>query len=203
METIPGNRADGDSRSRRFVEAVEFVHASALLRQPRGRARCIGQNLEPWEMTAAVREIVHPGPDAVAARPTGVIAAGLDALSRSLVEGGHTYLPIGLGRQGSSDPWLGLPGDWGQLSRARVVVETTLPEMHGDLSQGSHLPHKVVSSKVLRLSVRDTEDQRIGWNRLSKHGAVNATRFAGRLGPTSLLPIKIHGRGGRGVIGHG
>jgi hypothetical protein len=40
-------------------------------------------------MATAIQEIVCPSPEAFEARPTSVIAAELDALSRDLVEGGH------------------------------------------------------------------------------------------------------------------
>jgi hypothetical protein len=46
-ETIPSNRADNYIRLRRFSEAVKLAHPSALSRQPRGRVRSIGRNLEP------------------------------------------------------------------------------------------------------------------------------------------------------------
>ena len=153
-------------------------------------------------MATVIQKIVYPRPNAFEARRTSVIVAELDALSRNLVEGGHSYLPIGFGRQGSSDPWFGAPVDWRQISGARVVVEATLSEIYySDLNQGSHFSHNMISFKVLYLSVRHTDSQCIDWYRLNKHETVNEARFRLRL--VSHLLIEIQGRTGRGVIRYG
>ena len=56
--------------------------------------------------------------------------------NHALVTAGRPYLLIGFGRWGSSDPWLGVPVTWPQMSGARVVVEATLPGMKPDSARG-------------------------------------------------------------------
>ena len=86
------------------------------------------------------------------------------SINRSLVAEGRNYLLIGFGRWGTSDPPLGVPVAWGQISGARVIVEATLPDVQPDLSQGSHFFHNVLSFQVLYLSVEHhgPYDDRLG-----------------------------------------
>ena len=53
-----------------------------------------------------------------------------------------SYLLIGPGRWGSSDPWLGIPVKWPNISAAQVIVEAGLNNFQVDPSQGSLLPHR-------------------------------------------------------------
>jgi hypothetical protein len=150
-----------------------------------------------------IRDVVYVKPEAFEARHTGLIAGELDAVNRDLVGEGRPYVLIGFGRWGSSDPWLGVPVDWGQISGTRVIVEATLQEMQPDLSQGSHFFHNMISFKVLYLSVRHTDGRGIDWNWLNAQDALCETRFARWVRLPSPLLIKVDARTGRGMIRHG
>src|SRR5439155_5214799 len=51
---------------------------------------------------------------------------------------GRPYLLIGVGRWGSTDPWLGIPVTWEQISGARVIVEAGFEDFKVAPSQGTH-----------------------------------------------------------------
>ena len=80
------------------------------------------------EFKKIVNDVVYVDPGSFEARHTPAIAAEVDALNRELVGAGRPYLLIGFGRWGSSDPWLGIPANWSQISGARAIVEATLPD---------------------------------------------------------------------------
>ena len=61
---------------------------------------------------------------------------------------GGSYILIGPGRWGSSDPWLGIPVKWPHISSARVIVETALKNYHVDPSQGTHFFQNLTSFGV-------------------------------------------------------
>ena len=61
---------------------------------------------------------------------------------------GHSYILIGPGRWGSSDPWLGIPVKWPHISSARIIVETALKGYHVDPSQGTHFFQNLTSFGV-------------------------------------------------------
>ncbi|MBK7030585.1 MAG: phosphoenolpyruvate synthase [Bacteroidales bacterium] len=58
------------------------------------------------------------------------------------------YVLVGPGRWGSSDPWLGIPVKWPQISAARVIVESGLENYRIDPSQGTHFFQNLTSFKV-------------------------------------------------------
>jgi hypothetical protein len=49
-----------------------------------------------------------------------------------------SYMLVVAGRLGSSDPWLGIPASWSQISNASLIVETGLPGFQVEPSQGTH-----------------------------------------------------------------
>jgi hypothetical protein len=76
------------------------------------------------------------------------------------------YLLIGFGRWGTSDPQAGIPVNFGQISGAKVIVESALPETSSMLSQGSHFFHNITSFRVFyfsnRLGLAQEADRRAG-----------------------------------------
>lgn len=147
-----------------------------------------------------VRDVVYVKPDVFEARHTRQIAAELEALNQPLLDAGRPYLLIGFGRWGSSDPWLGIPVDWGQICGAKVIVEATLPSMNVDPSQGSHFFHNISSFKVSYLSVRHDRDRAIDWAWLEAQDGIAETNLVRHVGVREPLLIKVDGRHGRGVI---
>ena len=61
---------------------------------------------------------------------------------------GHGYVLVGPGRWGSSDPWLGIPVTWTQISEARLIVESGLENFRIDPSQGTHFFQNLTSFRV-------------------------------------------------------
>ena len=66
---------------------------------------------------------------------------------------GSSYLLIGPGRWGSSDPWLGIPVKWSHISAAQVIVEAGLDSFQVDPSQGTHFFQNLTSLGVCYLTV--------------------------------------------------
>ncbi len=149
-----------------------------------------------------IRDIVYVRPQAFESRHTPAIAREISDINRTLVSEGRPYLLIGFGRWGSSDPWLGVPVDWGQVCGARVIVEATLPQMTPDLSQGSHFFHNLISFEVLYLSVRHTDAKAIDWEWLDARPALTETELVRHVRLGEPLTVKVDGRTGRGAITH-
>jgi len=63
------------------------------------------------------------------------------------------YMLIGFGRWGTSDPWLGIPVTWGQIAGTSVIVESQLPGVSIDLSQGSHFFHNISNLGIPYFSI--------------------------------------------------
>ena len=149
-----------------------------------------------------VEDIVFVRPAAFEPAETPAIAKELEGINRSLVDDGRRYLLIGFGRWGTSDPWLGIPVAWGQISGARVIVEATLPDVQPDLSQGSHFFHNLLSFHVLYLSVEHHGPYRINWQWLDGQPVVQSTDHVTHVRLGEPLDIRVDGTTGRGVIRH-
>jgi hypothetical protein len=147
-----------------------------------------------------IEDVVFVRPDAFEPAQTPVIAKELEGINRALIDDGRRYLLIGFGRWGTSDPWLGIPVAWGQISGARVIVEATLPDVQPDLSQGSHFFHNLLSFHVLYLSVEHYGPHRIDWQWLDRQPVVHSTDHVVHVRLPRPLDIRVDGGTGRGVI---
>jgi len=149
---------------------------------------------------STIRDVVYVKPDGFEAKNTPRIAQELEMMNRALLDGGRPYLLIGFGRWGSSDPWLGIPVNWGQVSGARVLVEATLPSMDIELSQGSHFFHNITSFRVSYFPVRHAGPYAIDWAWLNGRPAEAETAFCRHVHLSTNLLVKVDGRTGRGTV---
>jgi len=147
-------------------------------------------------------DVVYVKPGTFEARHTRAIAQELDILNRRLAEAGRNYVLIGFGRWGSSDPWLGIPVTWPQISAARVIVEATRPDMNVEASQGTHFFHNLTIFHVAYFTERHYGRQRIAWPWLDGLPTASETDFVRHVQAPGPLHVRVDGRVGRGVILH-
>jgi hypothetical protein len=150
----------------------------------------------------SVKDVVYVKPDAFSAKDTWLIAAELDDMNRHLLDENRPYLLLVLGRLGTSDPWLGIPVRWGQVSGARVVVEASTSAMNVDMSQGSHFFHNVTCLRILYFSADKTGRYPINWGWLEKQKSVRELQFVRHVVLDRPLDVKVDGKHRRGVISH-
>lgn len=147
-----------------------------------------------------IKDIVYVKPEAFSAKDTWLVAAELEDMNHHLLDEGRPYLLMVIGRLGSSDPWLGIPVNWGQVSGAKVIVETSSSGMNVDMSQGSHFFHNVTCLRVLYFSTDRTEQYPVKWDWLKSRRVVRDTRFVRHVALDEPLRVKVDGKSGRGVI---
>lgn len=145
-----------------------------------------------------IRDIVYVSPQQFDAKQASRIAADLEKINATLE--GQPYLLIGVGRWGTTDPFCGIPVNWSQISGARVIVESALPGVSLDLSQGSHFFHNVTSLKVFYLSVPQAPDQTIDWGWLDAQAVAHQGAFARHVHLDRALRIRVDGRSACAVI---
>ncbi len=150
--------------------------------------------------TGDIRDVVYVKLETFDAKATRAVAGEIEVFNRTLTAAGRPYLLIGFGRWGSSDPWLGIPVEWAQISGARAIVEATLPEMNVERSQGSHFFHNITSFQVFYFSVHHAGMHRIDWTWLDTQPATGESLHARHVRLDSPLCIRVDGRSGRGVI---
>lgn len=151
----------------------------------------------------SLSDVVYVKPETFEARLTPTIAGELESLNRSLLAARKPYLLVGFGRWGSSDPWLGIPVNWGQIGGAKVIVESTLEGMTVEPSQGAHFFHNISSFRVSYFTVHHENKPGIDWAWLSRQRTVNETDLVRHVQLDDPLLVKVDGRVGRGAIWHG
>ncbi len=147
-------------------------------------------------------DVVFIPPSAWDPAKTPQMAKELGSIDRVLADEGRHYLLIGFGRWGTSDPPFGVPVAWGQISRARVIVEATLPDVQPDLSQGSHFFHNLLGFRVLYLSVEHDGPFAIDWAWLERQEPEHRTPHCSHVRLARPLNVRVDGAAGRGVISH-
>ena len=150
--------------------------------------------------STSICDVIYVKPDSFQKEMTTRIGLELDGLNRQLLEKGRHYLLMGFGRWGSTDPWLGIPVDWGQINGTRAIVESTLPEMNIEFSQGTHFFHNLTSFRVPYFFIHHDGNYRIDWDWLDKQEVIQEAKFVKHVRLSSPLRIRVDGRTGRGVI---
>ncbi len=84
---------------------------------------------------------------------TREMAEEIAELNRKIKSEGASYLLCGPGRWGSSDPWLGIPVVWSDISEARMIIETAIPGYRIEPSQGTHFFQNITSLGVGYLTI--------------------------------------------------
>jgi len=147
-----------------------------------------------------IRDIVFLKPETFDVAFTRFMAHELASINASLENQGAEYLLMGFGRWGTSDPWLGMPVTWNQISAARVIVEATLPDIEPDLSQGSRFFQYLLSYQILYLAVEDSSPHQINWEWLRRQETISEADFVCHVRTAEPLDIRVEGASSRGVI---
>ena len=92
-----------------------------------------------------LKDVVYLKADAFDKMKTLEMAAQLRQLNTRMQAEKRQYVLIGYGRWGSSIPTLGVPVAWSDISEARVLVESALPDFRVDPSQGTHFFQNLTS----------------------------------------------------------
>ena len=80
--------------------------------------------------------------------------------------------------------------DWSQISGARTIVETTLPEMNVELSQGSHFFHNLSSFRASYFMVRHDGAASINWDWLNRQAIVSETELVRHVRLANPLSVR-------------
>jgi hypothetical protein len=95
-----------------------------------------------------IHDIVYIKPESFNASQNKDTVAIIENLNSKFLKQSAGYVLIGPGRWGSTDPWLGIPVKWPQISAARIIIESGLKNYRIDPSQGTHFFQNLTSFRV-------------------------------------------------------
>ena len=118
-----------------------------------------------------------------------------------LAREGERCLLLGPGRWGSSDPWLGIPVTWPQISQALAVIEVGDSRFNAEPSQGSHFFQNLTSMRIGYFTVHPKYPRDwINWELLRRQPLVRKWDCLRLSRPQKPLVVSMDGRSGKGVI---
>ena len=100
-----------------------------------------------------ISHIIYLPPQNFDSAHTNEMAQEISRLNTEMKGRKGGYLLVGPGRWGSSDPWLGVPVAWSDISEARLIVECAIPGYRIEPSQGTHFFQNITSLGVGYLTV--------------------------------------------------
>jgi len=147
-----------------------------------------------------IRDIVYTKPEIFDLKYTQEIVPDLKRVNEKLLSANLPYLLIALGRLGTSDPWLGIPIQWGQVCGAKAIIEAAQENVKVELSQGSHYFHNIINLGVKYFLLPHNSHYKIDWDWLNQQEIVEETRFIRHVRLPEPLLIEVDGRKSMGVI---
>lgn len=149
-----------------------------------------------------VRDVVYLRKDAWNVLKTYDIARQVSEINASMLEEGRGYILIGFGRWGTSQPSLGVPVKWSDISEARAIVECSLERFQIDPSQGTHFFQNLTSFNVGYISVNPFaySADSLDFSVLDAMPAVRETDFVRHVRFDADMRICIDGKEGRAVV---
>ena len=131
---------------------------------------------------------------------TTKIVSEIDCLNSYLNEN-KPYLLIGPGRWGTSDPWLGIPVNWKQISHVKVIVELGIDSLNPEPSYGSHFFQNLTSMHIGYFTIdKNKYKEAIDWNWIKSQKVIKEKDYTKLIQLNSNLSINIDGHSGKGII---
>ncbi|MBO7220899.1 MAG: phosphoenolpyruvate synthase [Alistipes sp.] len=129
------------------------------------------------------------------------IAEEVTRLNAKMREEGRGYVLVGFGRWGSSNPWLGVPVKWSDISEAKVIVECGLDNFRIEPSQGTHFFQNLTSFGVGYITVNPyIEDGSLDFAKLNAMPATYESEFVRCVRFDNPLEICIDGVGNKAIV---
>ncbi len=152
-------------------------------------------------MINGLMDIVFVNHDQFDSSKNEYTAALIEEINTKLVSQNRNYILIGPGRWGSSDPWLGIPVKWSQISGARLIIETSLNNYMVDPSQGTHFFQNLTSFKVGYFTINEPHKKGfIDWAWLDKMKIEFQNQYITHVVTTNPLTIVMDAKLGIGRV---
>ena len=149
-----------------------------------------------------MKHIVYVSPDTFDSAHTGKMAEDISRINAMMKDKGQGYLLVGPGRWGSSDPWLGIPVLWSDISEAKMIVECGIPGYRIEPSQGTHFFQNITSLGVGYLTIDTVSgDGDVNYGLLDSMETVYSTGYVKVIELKDDLVAYIDRKSGKSIVG--
>ena len=148
-----------------------------------------------------IHDIVYLRPDRWDALRTREMAQQIEQLNKRFSEEGRHYILLGFGRWATSDPLLGVPVAFHQVSQARIFIEADRHDLWVEPSQGSHFFQNMLALRIGYLFIKESRaGNLVDWDWLDEQPAHAATHHFRHLRFDEPLVVDIDGRSSLGIV---
>ncbi len=145
--------------------------------------------------------IVFVKPEAFSTTKTIEIALEVDEVNEFFEKENKNYILIGFGRWATADRFLGVPVKWESISKARIIVESSLGSFKVEPSQGSHFFHNMVTLNIGYFYIaEDNEKNFIKWDYLNSLETVFEKKYLKVVKSKKRIFAKINARNSEGIV---
>lgn len=148
-----------------------------------------------------IHDIIWCPPELFSTIETLNMQTELSAINQKMKEKDRHYILIGPGRWGSKDRFLGIPIQFGEISQARVIVESGIKGFDMPPSQGTHFFHNVVAMKIGYFSIpyNGEHEDYINWDLLYDMKETGRHTYFKHLHSTRPITVKMDGKTGKAI----
>ncbi len=148
-----------------------------------------------------INDVIFINPDKFNRLETLEMKEEIDYLNRKMKDLNRQYILIGPGRWGSRDKFLGIPVQWHEINKAKIIVETGMKDFIVDASQGTHFFHNLISMNTGYFTVPyDSRTDFIDWEWLKKQPLEEKTKHFIHIQTDDPTVVKMDGRNGISFI---
>lgn len=148
-----------------------------------------------------ISDLVYVIPEKFDPLKTREIAEEIGELNARLRAEGRSYIVLGPGRWGSSDPALGIPVKWHHINGSRIIIEAAYGDFVVDPSYGTHFFHNVTSLGIGYFTIHETgPDAFINWDRINAEKPLEELKYIRHLRFAAPLDVRIDGSEGRAAV---
>lgn len=148
-----------------------------------------------------INDIIYVKTEAFNRLETEEMAKEVKALNEILNSEQREYVLIGPGRWGTRDPMTGIPVQWSDISKAKIIVEQGLPDFPLDASLGSHFFHNVTSMNIGYFAIPfETEHSFINFDLLAEAEVIQELKHIKHVRFPTPLTITMDGKKQTAII---
>ena len=199
-----GNISKWESHEFGFLQIRPMGHTVGILPEVEDideeNAICISHQVLGNGFIEDIRDIIYVSSSKFDRSQTTEIAGEIEQLNRKIKYLRRQSLLIGPGRWGSSDSWLGIPVKWNQISSVGCIVETPLPDMDVEPSQGTHFFQNITSLGIGYFTLKRKGEDYLDYDYLENHTAMEETKFLRYIHLYKPLRILINTKVKKGTI---
>lgn len=201
---ILGNKLKGEKSQFGFLQIRPMVCGTQALSEldeiDETNAICISHSVLGFGYIEDICDIIYVQSTGFDRGKTSMVAMQIGKINSELKQQGRNSLLIGPGRWGSSDPWLGIPVKWNQISSVKCFIETPFPDMDVNQSQGTHFFQNITSLGLGYFTQTRAQADFLDNSYLDNHESKTDYGLVSHIRLKKPLEILINSRKKKGVI---